>query len=217
MQLLPRLCARTKSLSAEIRKRWPEAPEITLLDEVFAGPAGIKSAPFHHEDADPVTIIYTSGTSGEPKGVVLNAGNVNLMLGCTNGRLHQLMEGHPEFEQVFHYTPFCFAASWIAMLTFLSRDSVADTLDRFGEALRRIEARRSRLFPERADASRTSPRESDGEHPEARSDHVRDFWLARRRHIFRAGVGKVRLRTGSAGRSPASSCSRRSARVSGRT
>jgi long-chain acyl-CoA synthetase len=117
------VCA-DESLPAEIGKRWPEAPEITLLDEVFAGPAGIKSAPFHHEDADPVTIIYTSGTSGEPKGVVLNAGNVNFMLGCTNGRLHQLMEGHPEFEQVFHYTPFCFAASWIAMLTFLSRDSV---------------------------------------------------------------------------------------------
>lgn len=113
-----------EALSAGIRTRWPEAPEIILMDKIFAGPAGIKSAPFHHEDAAPVTIIYTSGTSGEPKGVVLNAGNVNHMLDCTNGRLHQLMDGHPEFEQVFHYTPFCFAASWIAMLTFLSRDSV---------------------------------------------------------------------------------------------
>jgi long-chain acyl-CoA synthetase len=117
------VCAE-EALSAEIRTRWPEAPEITLLDQIFSGPAGIKSAPFHHEDAEPVTIIYTSGTSGEPKGVVLNAGNVNHMLECTNARLHQLMDGHPEFEQVFHYTPFCFAASWIAMLTFLSRDSV---------------------------------------------------------------------------------------------
>jgi long-chain acyl-CoA synthetase len=112
------------ALSAEIRTRWPESPDITSLDAIFAGPAGVKSAPFHHEDDQPVTIIYTSGTSGEPKGVVLNAGNVSFMLGCTNGRLHQLMEGHPEFDQVFHYTPFCFAASWIAMLTFLSRDSV---------------------------------------------------------------------------------------------
>ncbi len=56
--------------------------------------------------------------------MVLNAGNVKHMLGCTNARLDQLMEGHPEFEQVFHYTPFCFAASWIVLLTFLSRDSV---------------------------------------------------------------------------------------------
>jgi long-chain acyl-CoA synthetase len=117
------VCA-DEAMSSEIRTRWPAAPEITLIDAIFAGPAGIKSAPFHHEDSDPVTIIYTSGTSGEPKGVVLNAGNINHMLECTNGRLHQLMDGHPEFEQVFHYTPFCFAASWIAMLTFLSRDSV---------------------------------------------------------------------------------------------
>ena len=113
-----------EGLSGEIRARWPASPKITLMEEIFAGSAGIKSAPFHHEDADPVTIIYTSGTSGEPKGVVLNAGNVNHMLECTNARLHQLMDGHPEFEQVFHYTPFCFAASWIATLTFLSRDSV---------------------------------------------------------------------------------------------
>ena len=39
-------------------------------------------AAIHHEDADPITIIYTSGTSGEPKGVVLNAGNVTFMLGA---------------------------------------------------------------------------------------------------------------------------------------
>ena len=29
-----------------------------------------------------VTIIYTSGTSGEAKGVMLNAGNVGFMLGA---------------------------------------------------------------------------------------------------------------------------------------
>jgi long-chain acyl-CoA synthetase len=113
-----------EALSSELRTYWAEAPKITLMDRIFGGPAGIKSAPFHHEDGDPVTIIYTSGTSGEPKGVVLNAGNVNHMLQCTNGHLHQLMDGHPEFDSVFHYTPFCFAASWIAMLTFLYRDSV---------------------------------------------------------------------------------------------
>jgi long-chain acyl-CoA synthetase len=113
-----------EALSAELRTRWPEAPEIISMERIFAVAAGIKSAAFQHADCDPVTIIYTSGTSGEPKGVVLNAGNVSHMLGCTNARLDVLMAGHAEFDNVFHYTPFCFAASWIAMLTFLSRDSV---------------------------------------------------------------------------------------------
>jgi len=113
-----------ETLSAEIRTRWPEAPDIISMERVSAGAAGIKSAAFQHADSDPVTIIYTSGTSGEPKGVVLNAGNVSHMLGCTNARLDALMAGHAEFDNVFHYTPFCFAASWIALLTFLSRDSV---------------------------------------------------------------------------------------------
>ena len=113
-----------ETLAAEIRSKWPDGPQITPLDGVFAN-QGMSDAPaYAHLDSDPVTIIYTSGTSGEPKGVVLNAGNINHMLGCTNARLDLLMAGGHQPDKVFHYTPFCFAASWIAMLTFLSRNSV---------------------------------------------------------------------------------------------
>ena len=77
-----------------------------------------------HADSDPVTIIYTSGTSGEPKGVVLTAANVTYMLTCTNSRLDQLMRSRSEPDRVFHYLPFCFAGSWILLLTALSRNSV---------------------------------------------------------------------------------------------
>ena len=45
-------------------------------------------------EEDPVTIIYTSGTSGEAKGVVLTAANVGFMLGCTLARLDSL-NGRP--------------------------------------------------------------------------------------------------------------------------
>jgi long-chain acyl-CoA synthetase len=75
-------------------------------------------------DSDPVTIIYTSGTSGEAKGVVLTAANVGFMLGCTSARLDSLMEGRSGQDRIFHYLPFSFCASWIAMLTFLQRGSL---------------------------------------------------------------------------------------------
>ena len=110
--------------AAEIKKLWPQAPHISLLESVFVGEYVASRPPRHADDAEPVAIIYTSGTSGEPKGVVLNSGNITFMLGCTNGRLDLLMGARTEPEHVFQYTPFCFAASWIVLLTVLSRNSV---------------------------------------------------------------------------------------------
>lgn len=113
------------SIASEIRKIWPGAPPITALNVVFdSGAAASAPQSRVHADSDPVTIIYTSGTSGEPKGVVLTAANVTHMLGCTNSRLNQLMGSRQEPDKIFHYLPFCFAGSWILLLTALSRDSV---------------------------------------------------------------------------------------------
>ena len=120
-----RIFCHDAALAAEIKKLWPQAPHISLLESVFVDDAkSVASAPPRHaDDAEPVTIIYTSGTSGEPKGVVLTAANITFMLGCTNGRLDLLMGARTKPEQVFQYTPFCFAASWIVLLTVLSRNS----------------------------------------------------------------------------------------------
>src|SRR5579863_5794926 len=112
------------AIAAEIKKLWPQAPQISLLEGVFAGEPVAPTAPLHHEDSDVISIIYTSGTSGEPKGVILTAGNVNHIVAATNSRLDKLMGPRAEADRIFHYAPFCFAASWILLLTALSRHSV---------------------------------------------------------------------------------------------
>ncbi len=120
------ICSSDDALAAEIRKYCPAAPEIALFDTIFTdADAHASSAPcYRHADHDAVAIIYTSGTSGEPKGVVLNAGNTTHMVGCTNARLDQLMGPRQEPDRAFHYLPFCFAGSWILLLTALSRHSI---------------------------------------------------------------------------------------------
>lgn len=124
-----RICCSDENLRDAVHQAWPAAPPISLFQEIFATPARQPSSsnPVTLVNCDPVTIIYTSGTSGEPKGVVLTAGNLAHMLSCTNARLDQLMAPHRSGsspDRVFHYAPFCFAASRILLLTCLSRNSV---------------------------------------------------------------------------------------------
>ena len=111
-----------------IAQAWTEAPPQFLFDEVFAGVDGVQLEPPQVEEDSPVAIIYTSGTSGEAKGVVLTAANVGFMLDRTAERLEQLMSGSASgsgrHDRIFHYLPFTFAASWIALLTFLKRRSL---------------------------------------------------------------------------------------------
>ncbi len=123
-----------------IRSNWPDAPPAPLFDEVFAAAGeGIPDMPHPLADSDPVKIIYTSGTSGEPKGVVLAVANVTFMLGCTNQRLDALMGEREVPDRVFHYLPCCFAGSWILLLTCLTRSStlaLSTDLTKLSEELR---------------------------------------------------------------------------------
>jgi len=123
-----------QALAGAIGKEWPEAPPCFLFENVFSeGREPAENDDSTIADGDVVAIIYTSGTSGEAKGVTLSAGNIEHMLGCTSGRLDQLMKSQPAkkaaaqdtFSQdsVFHYLPFCFAGSWILLLTCMLRGS----------------------------------------------------------------------------------------------
>ena len=140
------ICCGDAALRDAVRDAWADAPATALVDEVLATPRSQQgpalTAPVPLADSDPVTIIYTSGTSGEAKGVVLTAGSVTYILSCTTARLDGLMGNRPEADRVFHYLPFCFASSWILMLSCLSRSSVlrlSTDLTRLADDLRAAE------------------------------------------------------------------------------
>jgi long-chain acyl-CoA synthetase len=127
------ICCGDAALRDAIAQSWKAAPPQLLFDEIFEGAGSVQLDRPQLANDHPVTIIYTSGTSGEAKGVVLTAANVGFMLERTAERLEQLMSGSSsgvgaqdstEQDRIFHYLPFTFAASWIALLTFLKRRSL---------------------------------------------------------------------------------------------
>jgi long-chain acyl-CoA synthetase len=118
------VCCGDTSLRDGILNLWPDAPPHFLFNGIFNGVGRVQLDRPQAKPEDPVTIIYTSGTSGEAKGVVLTAANVAFILGCTSARLDQLMDGRAGRNRIYHYLPFSFCASWIAILTFMLRGSL---------------------------------------------------------------------------------------------
>src|SRR2546429_244417 len=129
------------ALGDSVAQAWPDAPRRVLFEEALQGSAPhprLPDVPNPRQDSDIVTIIYPSGTSGEPKGVCLNVENLNHMLSCTTERLNQLMGATNEPDRVFHYLPFNFAASTILLLSCLTRESIltlSTDLNRFAHEI----------------------------------------------------------------------------------
>src|SRR5581483_11151700 len=127
------ICCGDAALRDGIVQHWPEVPAYVLFGEIFGSKIRSEdaqtrvSAPHGLADSDVVTIIYTSGTSGEAKGVMLTAGNVAHILKCTSGQLDVLMNrmrpGAAKQDRVYQWAPLNFAAAWITTLTSLLRGS----------------------------------------------------------------------------------------------
>ena len=154
------LIASDAALADEIRKILPVDIPCVPLDQVFAHSDSASAVSSTLADSDPVTIVYTSGTSGQAKGVVLNAGNVTHILKCTNQRLDLLMSGHsgPENVVSLHSALLCRFLDRDAHLSFAQLRGYA--IDGPGKAFRGVEASFAALFSQCADAARKSSREN---------------------------------------------------------
>lgn len=125
------ICCGDAGLREAVIQEWKEAPPTALLVEIFhpTDDADTNNSrlgappPYNLSDSDVVTIIYTSGTSGEAKGAMVTAGNVAHILKCTSAQLDILMNHRPGQDRVYQWAPLNFAAAWITTLTSLLRGS----------------------------------------------------------------------------------------------
>jgi long-chain acyl-CoA synthetase len=108
------------ALAQAIMRAWPEHGPVVRFADAFEPPP-VSQASTTVPKSAPVTIIYTSGTSGEPKGVVLDGDNVEHMLRVTVRELSKMARRRRGGERVFHYLPFCFAGSRIVLWSQLYR------------------------------------------------------------------------------------------------
>lgn len=120
----PRLViAETDALAAELRTLTGGAFPVVLLDALFGAHPRLDAPPHPRAPSDVVTIIYTSGTSGEPKGVMLSVENVDFMLPVIADAIQSMLaqrQGGTD-DRVFHYLPLCFAGSRMVLWMCLYR------------------------------------------------------------------------------------------------
>ncbi len=126
LAVMVRDCAPTLVLASDaaladaFAAAYPEHGPIALFDVAFAA-APIDEPPHALAESDAVTFIYTSGTSGEPKGVVLDCANVDYMVPQTAAAVHAITGNRGDVDRVFHFLPLCFAGSRIMLWTQLYR------------------------------------------------------------------------------------------------
>ena len=117
------LLAATEELAAPVVEAWGEGAQgCTVLDfTALFEPAPVVENLHPRAEDDTVAIIYTSGTSGEPKGVMLSRANVDYMIPQTIDRIAKVVGERAGTDRVFHFLPFCFAASRMMLWTQMSR------------------------------------------------------------------------------------------------
>ncbi len=131
-----------RELGDAVAAGWSDAPPRMVFADALGSasqPVAMAETPKPRAEEEIAAIIYTSGTSGEPKGVCLSVANLNHMLKVTTRWTDSLMGQTSEPIRVFQYLPFNFAASWMVLLSCLSRETtltLSADLTRLAEEIR---------------------------------------------------------------------------------
>jgi len=119
--------AATAGLADALRGADGDVADVVTFDDVLACAPAADAAPGDLSSDDDCTIIYTSGTSGEPKGVVYTVANVDFMVPQTVSALAATIGPRDREDHVFHYLPFCFAGSRLMLWTQMFRGNPLTT------------------------------------------------------------------------------------------
>jgi len=113
--------ASTQALASALVSQIDTSTRVALYADALDYSWPNREAPVSRPPSDPFTIIYTSGTSGEPKGVVLSQANIDFMVPQTSQALAATLGATRADERVYHFLPLCFAGSRLMMWTQLYR------------------------------------------------------------------------------------------------
>lgn len=108
------------TLAESLRGAGVETPMVDLAS-LFVGPTDVREPPRARSAESVATIIYTSGSSGQPKGVLTTVGNVDAMLPALDAKLRELTGRSGGSDRVFHYLPLCFSGSRLTLWACLFR------------------------------------------------------------------------------------------------
>ncbi|MEZ4704301.1 MAG: AMP-binding protein [Bdellovibrionota bacterium] len=117
--------ASDEKLQQKVFSHWTDPCDLVFVDALLG--AHVESNDQEEwvslNPEDIVTIIYTSGTSGHPKGVMLSAGNIDYMLDRTCAQLNSSKMKSGNQDRVFHFLPLCFAGSRLMFWTQMYRNN----------------------------------------------------------------------------------------------